>query len=90
MRRHELSETQWNRIKDLLPPERKPQGRPPGKGQSWDAQCQGVLAQHGYPLEKSARTIWALAKCIQSILCMDKSRRMGKRPGQSDPAGYSR
>ena len=31
MRRHELSETQWNRIKDLLPPERKPQGGCPTK-----------------------------------------------------------
>lgn len=26
MKRHELSEAQWNKIKDLLPPERKPQG----------------------------------------------------------------
>ena len=31
MRRHELSEIQWNRIKDLLPPERKPQGGRPAK-----------------------------------------------------------
>ena len=31
MRRHELSEAQWNRIKDLLPPERKPQGGRPAK-----------------------------------------------------------
>lgn len=27
MRRHELSNEQWEKIKDLLPPERKPQGR---------------------------------------------------------------
>ena len=31
MRRHELSEMQWNRIKDLLPPGRKPQGGRPAK-----------------------------------------------------------
>ena len=31
MRRHELSEAQWNKIKDLLPPERKPQGGRPAK-----------------------------------------------------------
>lgn len=31
MRRHEISESQWNRIKDLLPPERKPQGGRPAK-----------------------------------------------------------
>ena len=31
MRRHELSEAQWNRIKDLLPPERKPTGGRPAK-----------------------------------------------------------
>ena len=31
MKRHELKEEQWNRIKDLLPPERKPQGGRPGK-----------------------------------------------------------
>ena len=31
MRRHELSETKWNRIKEILPPERKPQGGRPAK-----------------------------------------------------------
>jgi transposase len=31
MRRHELSDEQWNRIRDLLPPERKPQGGRPAK-----------------------------------------------------------
>ena len=31
MKRHELSEEQWDRIKDKLPPERKPQGGRPAK-----------------------------------------------------------
>ena len=31
MKRHELSETQWNKIKEMFPPERKPQGGRPGK-----------------------------------------------------------
>ncbi len=31
MRRHELSEEQWNKIKGLLPPEKKPQGGRPAK-----------------------------------------------------------
>jgi len=31
MRRHELTESQWNRIRDLLPPERKAQGGSPAK-----------------------------------------------------------
>ena len=31
MKRHEISEKQWNRIKSLFPPERKPQGGRPGK-----------------------------------------------------------
>ena len=31
MKRHEMSEKQWNRIKDLFPPEKKPQGGRPGK-----------------------------------------------------------
>ena len=31
MRRHELSNEQWEKIKDLLPPERKPQGGCPAK-----------------------------------------------------------
>ena len=31
MKRHELKEEQWNRIKDMLSPERKPQGGRPGK-----------------------------------------------------------
>lgn len=30
-RRYELRDDQWNRIKDLLPPERKPQGGRPAK-----------------------------------------------------------
>jgi len=31
MRRHEISDEQWNRIKDKLPPERKTQGGRPAK-----------------------------------------------------------
>ncbi len=31
MKRHELSEEQWKRIKEILPPERKPQGGRPAK-----------------------------------------------------------
>jgi len=31
MRRHELNDEQWNRIKDFLPAERKPQGGRPAK-----------------------------------------------------------
>ena len=31
MRRHELSNEQWEKIKDLLPPERNPQGGCPVK-----------------------------------------------------------
>ena len=31
MRRHEISEEQWNRITEILPPERKPQGGRPAK-----------------------------------------------------------
>ena len=31
MKRHEISEKQWNRIRDRFPPERKPQGGRPGK-----------------------------------------------------------
>ena len=31
MKRHELTEAQWKRIRDKLPPERKPQGGRPAK-----------------------------------------------------------
>ena len=31
MKRHEISDNQWNKIKDLFPPERKPQGGRPAK-----------------------------------------------------------
>lgn len=31
MKRHEMSEGQWNKIKGLLPPERRPQGGRPAK-----------------------------------------------------------
>ena len=31
MKRQEISEKQWNRIKDKFPPEKKPQGGWPGK-----------------------------------------------------------
>ena len=31
MKRHELNEAQWARIKDLLPPEKNPHGGRPGK-----------------------------------------------------------
>uniref|UniRef100_UPI00406C6E11 transposase n=1 Tax=Paenibacillus sp. FSL L8-0436 TaxID=2954686 RepID=UPI00406C6E11 len=32
MRRYEIRDNQWEKIKDLLPPERKPQGGRPPKG----------------------------------------------------------
>lgn len=41
MKRHELSETQWNRIKDLLPPEKEPHGGRPGKSNR--AMLNGIL-----------------------------------------------
>ena len=31
MKRHEINEKQWNRIRDLFPQERKPQGGRPEK-----------------------------------------------------------
>ena len=31
MKRHKISEKQWNRIKDLFPPEKNPQGGRPGR-----------------------------------------------------------
>ena len=31
MKRHEISEEKWNKIKDMFPPERKPQGGRSGK-----------------------------------------------------------
>jgi transposase len=31
MKRHEMTEGQWERVKDFLPPERKPQGGRPAK-----------------------------------------------------------
>ncbi|MDE7054928.1 MAG: transposase, partial [Oscillospiraceae bacterium] len=31
MKRHEISEQQWDRIRDKFPPEKKPQGGRPGK-----------------------------------------------------------
>ena len=65
-------------------------GKPAGKEQSRDVQRHGVLAEHWYSLERSSREIWPLAKRIQSISCMDKSRRMGERSGAVDPAGYCR
>ena len=90
MKRHELSEAQWKRVKDLLPPERKPQGGRPGKNNREMAQCDGILAEYRYSLAGFARTVWPLAKCVQSISCMDKGRRMGERSGTVDPARYSR
>ena len=74
----------------FVAPGTKTPGRPAGKEQSRDAQCHGVLTEHWYSLERSSREIWSLAKRIQSISCMDKSRRMGERSGAVDPAGYCR
>ena len=71
-------------------PRTKTTGRPAGKEQSGDAQCHSVLAEHWHSLERSSREIWPLAKRIQSISCMDKSRRVGERSGAVDSAGYCR
>lgn len=86
MRRHELSETQWNRIKDLLPAERKPQGGRPAKSN------RKMLNAMVYWLNTSIpwRDLPERFEPWQSVSRMDKSRRMGERLGQSDPTGYSR
>ena len=62
----------------------------PIKEPSRDAQCNGVSAEYGNPVAGLAGTVWPLAKRIQSILCMEKSRRMGERADEFDPARYSR
>ena len=43
MKRHELSEAQWARIKDLMPPEKKPHGGRPAKSnrEMLKASCTG-------------------------------------------------
>ena len=49
MRRHELSEAQWNRIKDLPPPERKPQGGRPTKNNREMLNAMVYLLNTGIP-----------------------------------------
>ena len=49
MKRHELNEAQWNRIKDLLPPERKPQGGRPGKSNREMRNTKGYWRNTGIP-----------------------------------------
>lgn len=90
MKRHELSEAQWNRVKELLPPERKPQGGRPARSHQEMLNAMVYWLNTGIRWRGSARTVWSLAKCVQSIPCMDKGRRMGEHPEQLDSAGYRR
>ena len=46
MKRHEISEKQWNRIKDKFPPKRKPQGGRLGKNNREMLNRNLVLAEY--------------------------------------------
>ena len=49
MRRYEISDEQWNKIKDLLPPERKAQGGRPAKDNRQMLNAMLWIARSGAP-----------------------------------------
>ena len=63
-RRYELTDTQWDRIKDLIP--RAKTGRPPRMTD--DAQCHALAGQKRRGLGGYPRTVWATSDRLQPIL----------------------
>ena len=84
MKRHEISEKQWNRLKEKFPPEKKPQGGQAWKKQPGNAQRDSVLAEHRNTMAGSAGAVRAMAERIQQVSGMDKSWSMGKYPHSPD------
>ena len=82
----EISEQQWNRIRDQFPPERKPQGGRPGKSSRimLNAILYCVLAEYWNTVAGSAGAVRAMAERIQPVPGLDKGRGMGKYPHSSD------
>mgnify|MGYP006919068503 CR=1 FL=1 len=60
-RRYELTDTQWDRIKDLIP--RAKTGRPPKDDRMMPLAGQKRCSLGGYPC-----TVWATSDRLQSIL----------------------
>ena len=60
-KRYELTDTQWDRIKDLIP--RAKTGRPPK-----DAQRNALAGQKRCSLGGYPRTVWATSDRLQPIL----------------------
>ena len=88
MKRHEINEKQWNRIKDKFPHERKPQGGRPGKSNL--AMLNAIpcwLNIWGFHAG-FAGAIRPIAKRIQPVSGLDKSRSMGKYLYSPDRAGF--
>lgn len=54
MKRQELSEAQWNTVKDLLPPEKSPKGGRPAKSSREMLNAIDILTKHWYSVARSA------------------------------------
>jgi len=87
MKRHEISEQQWNRIKYLFPPERKPQGGRPGKSSREMLNAILYWLNAGIPWQDLPDRFGLWQSVIQSVSCVDKSRHMGTSPFSPDRAG---
>ena len=74
-KRYKLTESEWLRIKDMLPPEHPKEGKRgrPAKCDNRSA-MNGILwiARGGATVEGTSREIWPMADCLQPLPQMER------------------
>ena len=77
LRRYELTDDEWNRIVDLLPPENTGKQGRPRKDNRTIVNGMVWIAHSGAPWRRPARALWPMGDCLQPLPQMDR----GWHPG---------
>ncbi len=75
-RRHELSDVQWNAIKDLIPGKKSDPGRT-GRNNRLFINAVLFVLKTGIPLGRSAWSIWKIQLGLETVRSLVCSRRLG-------------
>lgn len=68
VKRHKITEGQWERIKDLVPPERSGGKGLSAKDNRMDNQCNNLDAKKRSTLVRFTGMVWFMEQCIKPIL----------------------
>ena len=67
LRRYELTDDEWNRIVDLLPPENTGKQGRPRKDNRYHCQRNGVDRSQWCSMARPARALWPMGDCLLAV-----------------------